>query len=226
MRLITDQIYYDKSIQRDYFQGSSLRGPSLFLEPGSTDWAIIPTHRGRSYHDLFYSRDGLPRLIAEKFLMEDAVTDHGYALIHKRVIGFHAQNGYYYQKHKPYYIDFRQDAIWGDYYYAGLYECVLHALKNGCQRLAFFATYDNLLHWQWCALVRASQNAMTKMSSGRTLSLCNISTSNLPQYSRDEEILPIPSHDGSSYIQFTKYSEDIDIITFTPKQNPLPLKHS
>jgi hypothetical protein len=216
MRPITEHICYDRTIQLEYHRKKPLCGPSLFLEPGLDDWAIIPTHRGKSYHDLFYSNSGLPKNVAAEFLKDDIIEDRGYALIYKRVIGLHAQNGLYYKNHKPYYVDFRENAIWGDYYYAGLYECLLHALQNGCKRLAFFATHGSLMRWQWCALIRAAHNAKQMYSSDGSLSICDISIPELQQFSLDEEKLPIPPHHEPDHVRLEEHAEGIDFLSFIP----------
>jgi hypothetical protein len=219
MRPITEYVCYDRTLQFEYHRKQPLCGPSLFLEPGFGDWAIIPTHRGKSYHDLFYSQNGMPKNVAAEFLREDIFKDCGYALIYKRVIGFHAQNGHYYKTHKPYYVDFREDAIWGDYYYAGLYECILHALKNGCKRLAFFATHGSLSRWQWCALIRAAHNAKQASASDGVLSVCDISFPELRPFSLDEENLPIPPHHESARVRLENYAEGIDLLSFIPNKS-------
>lgn len=220
-RPITKHICYDETMQLEYHPKPNNRGPALFLEPESDDWAIIPTHRGKSYHDLFYAGRGLPQNVALEFLNDNIIEDRGYALIYKRVFGFHAQNGHYYKNNKPYYVDFREDAIWGDYYYAGLFECIRHALRNGCKRLAFFPTYGSLKKWQWCALIRAAHNAKQMSSSDGMLSICSFGIPELPQYSLDEEELPIIPHYDSAHSELVEHANDIDILSFIPNNSAI-----
>jgi hypothetical protein len=215
-RQITQHILYDPSIRSDYEAGGGRPwNPSLYLQQENNDWAIIPTHRGKSYHDPFYFNEGLPRAVAQEFLRDDIRTDCGYALVYRRVIGVHAQNGTFYKSKVPDHVKAKQDEIWGDFYYAALYSSVSFALKHGCQRVAFFPTFGGFDKWQWASFIRAAHNAVRMHGSRSPLRVCENCVQGLPRFALDEEGLEFSSHINFEYREET-HINDIIFLTFYP----------
>lgn len=223
-RKITSQVFYDASIRKDYEERNpNPWNPSRYFIEHNDDWAIIPTHRAKSYHDPFYFKDrlvqpGLPESVAKIFLTKDIVTDSGYALVFKRVIGLKSQDGNFYNTNIPKHIGLNNE-VWGDYYYAGYFSSILHALNSGCKRLAVFPTHGGFYRWQWCALIRATHNAVLQFGSRLPLLICDICVSGLPDFAQKEEAeCKIQPHSFLENLKIDNLNDEIQIIKFLPSK--------
>jgi hypothetical protein len=221
---ITSRVVYDPGMDREYHSRCRSNRPMICLEPRNGNWAIIPTQTGKSYHSVFfYGQGGLPAEIQQEFLKKDIVTECGYALAYKRVIGLHAQNGKFYKTHRPSSIHFRGDEIWGDYYYAALYCSLCYALERECERLAFFPTYGMICKWQWEALVRAAHNAMEKSRPDDKLAICVICCGLPDDFPRNQEPVSLLQHAELPYARAESYADTMDLLTFLPRDSfPIP----
>jgi len=220
MHRITDNVIYDPSIGKACRDGIL---PGHFFTEENSAWAIIPTHLGKSYHDTFYRGSnrhplewGLPQAVAEIFLRQDILTDAGYSLVYKRVIGLKGQDGEFYKANLPNFV--KTDEIWGDYLYAGYFVSILHALSNGCERLAIFPTGGRFLKWHWSAVVRAAQNAVSEYGGASPLHICEVCVGGLPSFAWTKEELVFSPHTPLENSESFDLNPDIKILKFTPSK--------
>jgi hypothetical protein len=220
MHRITDNVIYDPSIGKAFRDGIL---PGHFLTEENSDWAIIPTYRGKSYHDMFYGgvkqhplESGLPQAVAEIFLGQDILSDSGYALVYKRVICLKSQDGEFYKANLPNFV--KTDEIWGDYLYAGYFVSILHALSKGCERLAIFPTGGSFLKWHWSAVVRASHNAVSEYGGVSPLHICEVCVGGLPTFAWNKEEFVFSPHTPLENSGSSDFNSDIKILKFTPSK--------
>lgn len=220
-RRLTDHLEVDPSILANFHRAECNFGPSQYLEGQSDAWAIIPTGLAPEHHGdlrLFYQPNGLPEAVQQEFAKEQR-SDCGYALIHRRVIAFHGQHSSYAQAVRPKHVMFRDGAIWGDYFYAGLFHAISYAILRGCRRLAYVPTNGNLCPWEWASLLRAGHNAVHQaretLMFDLKLAVYPMSiTERLPDFSRAEESLPIPPHQPLAAATLERLSEQTNLLTF------------
>jgi len=221
MHRITDNVIYDPSIGKACRDGIFL---GHFFQDSSSDWAVIPTYRGKSYHDTFYMgcekhplETGFAQAVAEVFLGQDILADSGYAIVYKRVIGLKGQDGEFYKSNRPCFIN-ENEEVWGDYFYAAYFSSILHALSNGCERVAIFPTGGRFLKWHWSAVVRAAHNAVSEYGGASPLHICEVCVGGLPAFAWNKEEFVFSPHTPLENSESFDLNPDIKILKFTPSK--------
>lgn len=215
---ITSKVVYSQRIRSLSWDRSTYH-PSQYLACDSDQWAIIPTHRGKSSHCLFYGSDGLPKEVTEVFLNNNSTCDFGFSIIYKRVIGINAQDGLFYKKYSPDHVKAKKDEIWGDFYYASFYTSIHFAIERGCKSIVLFPTFGNMFKWLWASFIRAAHNAMLAHKADYDLLICQncgCLDQSLPDYCHHEELLEVPDHKPIGSLFIDQLQPDLSRIRFQP----------